>query len=69
MKDLMGNQSTKYIATDGGLAQEIKTGKNTKTGEKIQRVINLKRMKEGMAQTLCASVYDLLKLIAKAYLD
>jgi len=26
--------------------------------EEIQRVINLKRLKEGMAQTLCASIYD-----------
>ena len=65
----MGNQSTKCITTDEGLVPEIKTGKNTKKVEKTQRVINLKRMKEGMAQTLCASIYDLLKLMAKAYLD
>lgn len=65
----MGNQSTKYITRDEGLAQEMQAGKNMKKAEKIQRVINLKRMKEGMAQTLCISAYDLLKLTTKSYLD
>lgn len=65
----MGNQSPKYITRDEGLAQEMQAGKNMKKAEKIQRVINLKRMKEGTARTPCTSAYDLLKLIPKSYLD
>lgn len=47
----MGNQITKHTTTDEGLAQEVKTGKNTKEIEKRHRVINLKGMKAAVAQT------------------
>lgn len=69
LKDPVGNQSIKYCREpnqNAGLAWGIKKGKNTLKVEKI-RVVNLRRMKDGMAQTLCASACDLPALVANAY--
>lgn len=67
VKDLMGNQSTKPHHNRRRTSTGKKDRRTTKKVEKIQRVIKLKKTKEG--QAFGALVCHLLKLTAKAQGD